>query len=91
MLRIVSAASIVCSRNSASVSIGLVYSLSASNSKTVGFRILVPLTFSAYFGVTNYSTNFRPIVFEHPEYIYNTYCFRTVVIFVCTTVYYCSV
>jgi len=43
-----------------------VYPFSASSSKTIGFKTLVPLTFSAYFGVTNHSTNFRPI--EHPAY-----------------------
>jgi len=41
---------------------------SISSTKTVEFRILVPLTFSAYFGVINHSTNFRPIVFEYPVY-----------------------
>jgi len=37
-------------------------------SASVGFRTLVPLVFSTYFDVTNHSTNFRPIVFEHPVY-----------------------
>jgi len=63
-LRIVSAASIIRSRNS--VSMGLVYPFSASSSNTVGFRTLLLLTFSAYFGVTNHFTNFWPIVCKHP-------------------------
>jgi len=56
-------------------SFNLVYPFSTSSSKTVGFRILVLLTFSAYFGVINHSTNFHfwiPCIWQLLSY-FSTY------------------